>query len=104
MAEAAIFVTGSRHRSRSQEQLEAIQTRTEGWITGLQLAVLSMRDTEDISTFIDSLKGTQKYTVDYLVEEVLKHQPKFLQLFLLRTSILEQMCGSLDGVTTPWKA
>lgn len=95
VAEATAFVNQSMKLNLSQEQVQAIQARTEGWIAGLQLAVLSMRDAEDISTSIASLKGSQRYILDYLVEEVLERQPKPLQSFLLCTSILEQMCGAL---------
>ncbi|WP_158631864.1 hypothetical protein, partial [Chroococcidiopsis cubana] len=54
-----------------------------------------MRAVKDISSFIASLTGDRHYILDYLVEEVLEHQPKPLQSFLLRTSILERMCGDL---------
>lgn len=95
VTEAASFINQSMQLNVSNKQVEAIQERTEGWIAGLQLAALSMRDAEDISTFIESLKGSQRYILDYLVEEVLERQPKPLQSFLFRTSILERMCGSL---------
>ncbi len=94
-AEAAAFLNQLIQLPLSEKQIAAIQARTEGWIAGLQLAALSMRDAEDISTFIESFKGSQRYILDYLVEEVLERQPKSLQSFLLQTSILEQMCGSL---------
>jgi LuxR family maltose regulon positive regulatory protein len=68
---------------------------TEGWIAGLQLAVLSLREAPTPTTLIESFQGSQRYILDYLVEEVLERQPKPLQSFLLRTSILERMCGSL---------
>lgn len=95
IAEAVEFIDRSMQLSLSQEQVETIQARTEGWIAGLQLAAMSMRDAEDISLSIKSLKGTQRYILDYLVEEVLECQPKPIQSFLLRTSILERMCGAL---------
>lgn len=95
VAEAIAFLNQSMQLPLSEEQVEALQIRTEGWIAGLQLAALSMRDAEDSSTFIETLKGTQRYILDYLVEEVLERQPKPLQSFLLRTSILERMCGAL---------
>ncbi|OWY65167.1 LuxR family transcriptional regulator [cyanobacterium TDX16] len=95
IAEATEFIAGSMQLSLSQEQVEIIQARTEGWIAGLQLAAMSMRDAENISLSIESLKGTQRYILDYLVEEVLERQPQPLQSFLLRTSILDRMCGAL---------
>jgi LuxR family maltose regulon positive regulatory protein len=94
--ETAAFINQSMKLALSSEQVEAIFAKTEGWIAGLQLAALSMQDASDIPTFIESLKGSQRYILDYLLEEVLERQPKPIQSFLLRTSILEQMCGSLS--------
>ncbi|WP_439566533.1 LuxR C-terminal-related transcriptional regulator [Gloeocapsopsis crepidinum] len=76
----------------SKEQLETIQARTEGWVVALQLALLSVRNTKDSALI--ALQD-QRYILDYLVEEVLECQPKHIQTFLLRTSILERMCDSL---------
>ncbi|MBD2307241.1 LuxR family transcriptional regulator [Chroococcidiopsis sp. FACHB-1243] len=95
LAETTAFINQSMQLSLSQDQVATLQARTEGWIAGLQLAALSMRDVKDISTFIASLTGDRHYILDYLVEEVLERQPKPLQSFLLRTSILERMCGDL---------
>jgi len=94
-AEATTFIYQSMQLPLTEEQVAALQTRTEGWVAGLQLAVLSMRDAENYAAFIESFQGSQRYILDYLVEEVLERQPKPLQSFLLRTSILERMCGSL---------
>ena len=49
----------------------ALAERTEGWIAGLQMAALSMRDREDVSGFIAGFSGTNRYILDYLIEEVL---------------------------------
>ncbi|MBD2772118.1 hypothetical protein [Iningainema tapete] len=78
-AEAAAFINQSMKLHLSLEQISAIQARTEGWIVGLQLAALSMQGAQDISTVIESLKGTQHYILDYLVEEVLDRSSKPLQ-------------------------
>ena len=95
-AEATSFLSDAIRLPLSEEQVETIQERTEGWIAGLQLAALSMQDADDLTAFIASFRGTQRYILDYLVEEVLEHQPKHLQTFLLRTSVLERICGSLS--------
>lgn len=93
--ETALFFNQVMKLSLTSEQIEEIHARTEGWISGLQLAALSMRDADDISKFIESFKGTQRSILDYLVEEVLERQPQLIQSFLLKTSILEQMCDTL---------
>jgi LuxR family maltose regulon positive regulatory protein len=79
----------------SIEDVISLETKTEGWIAGLQLTALSMQGREDISGFIHDLKGDNRYIMDYLMEEVLKSQPDEIKDFLLQTSILEQMSASL---------
>ncbi|MBN2047480.1 MAG: tetratricopeptide repeat protein [Anaerolineaceae bacterium] len=75
--------------------LAALERRTEGWIAGLQLAALSMREKEDLPGFIQSFTGSSRYILDYLIEEVFNQQPPDMQDFLIKTSILEQLSGSL---------
>jgi len=80
--------------------LAALQTRTEGWIAGLQLAALSMQGCSDIHSFVSAFTGSHAYIMDYLTEEVLKTQPEQVGLFLLQTSILDRMCAPLcDEIT-----
>ncbi len=93
--EAAEFVNGVMGFNLSDAQLSAMHTRTEGWIAGLQLAGLSMQECKDIPGFITAFSGSHHYIVDYLAEEVLKRQDEQIRAFLLQTSILSRMCGSL---------
>ncbi len=79
----------------SIEDVIALETKTEGWIAGLQLTALSMQGHEDISEFIQDLKGDNRYIMDYLMEEVLKIQTDDIKEFLLQTSILEQISAPL---------
>ena len=79
----------------SAEEVIALETRTEGWIAGLQLAALSMRGREDVAGFISAFTGDNRYIVDYLVEEVLQRQPERVRSFLLQTSILDRLNGPL---------
>ena len=84
----------------STSEIAALENRTEGWIAGLQLVVLSMQGREDIPEFINSFTGDHRYIVDYLVEEVLQRQPEEIRDFLLQTSILSRLNDSLcDAVT-----
>lgn len=73
----------------------ALEQRTEGWIAGLQLAGLSIKNDPDPTKFIQSFTGSDRYVLDYLVEEVFKNQPAEIQTFLLATSILSRFCESL---------
>jgi len=72
----------------------------EGWPVGLQLASLSMRDLDDPTMFVQNLKGTDRFVMEYLVDEVLSQQPEGIQTFLLKTSILNRLCGPLCEVVT----
>ncbi len=79
----------------SAEDITELETRTEGWIAGLQLAAISMQGQSDTTNFIKSFTGSHHFVLDYLIEEVLQQQPASVQTFLLVTSILDRMCGSL---------
>jgi LuxR family maltose regulon positive regulatory protein len=79
----------------SPEDISALTFRTEGWAAGLQMAVASMRAQSNISAFIHEFTGSNRYILDYLIEEVLQSQPESIQGFLLHTSILDQLCGTL---------
>ena len=81
--------------SLSADDIAALESRTEGWIAGLQLAALSMQGRENIPAFIRAFAGDNRYIVDYLVEEVLRRQPEPIRNFLLRTSILDRLYGPL---------
>lgn len=93
--EAAAFLNETTGLSLSPENIEALEQRTEGWIAGLQLAAISMQGQRDIDQFIRSFTGSHHFVLDYLVEEVLDHQPEYIHAFLLKTSILDRMCGPL---------
>src|SRR5258705_10052942 len=77
------------------DDIAALETRTEGWVAGLQLAAISMQGHTDATSFIKSFTGSHHFVMDYLVEEVLQQQSARVQTFLLRTSILDRMCGPL---------
>jgi len=94
-AEAAEFLNQVMDLNLSAEDSNALETRTEGWIAGLQLAAISMRGHEDAAGFIQSFTGSHRFVMDYLLEEVLHQQSESIQAFLLRTSILDRMCGPL---------
>ena len=79
----------------SFDDVYSLESKTEGWIAGLQLTALSMSGREDISGYINDLKGDNRYIMDYLMEEVLKIQTDDIKEFLLQTSILEQMSAPL---------
>jgi LuxR family transcriptional regulator, maltose regulon positive regulatory protein len=83
----------------SQEEVTILQTRTEGWIAGLQLAALSLQG-RNASSFLPAFTGSHRFVLDYLSEEVLSRQPAEVQTFLLQTSILDRLSGSLCEAVT----
>ncbi|MCC6457334.1 MAG: helix-turn-helix transcriptional regulator [Caldilineaceae bacterium] len=93
--EAALFLQEVMGLELSPTAVAALESRTEGWIAGLQLAALSLQGTADREKFIARFSGNNRYIVDYLVEEVLSQQPAEINSFLLHTSILEQLSGPL---------
>jgi LuxR family transcriptional regulator, maltose regulon positive regulatory protein len=94
-AEAAEFLNTMMGLNLSHSDIAALEARTEGWIAGLQLAALSMQGHQGTTSFIKSFTGSHRFVLDYLLEEVLERQPVEIQNFLLRTSILERLCGPL---------
>ncbi|WP_195575896.1 LuxR C-terminal-related transcriptional regulator [Paenibacillus sp. 1001270B_150601_E10] len=90
----------SPHLSLTANDLALLQQKTEGWAAGLALAFLYIEGKSDVSSRIESFSGSNRYIFDYLMDEVLSRQSDEIQLFLLRTSILDSMCASLaDAVT-----
>lgn len=77
-----------------------LRARTDGWAAGLQLAAVSLSGRRDRHAFIASFAGDDRPVVDYLGYEVLDAQPPEVRDFLLQTSVLDRLCGSLcDAVT-----
>ena len=94
-SEAAEFLNQVMELNISADDIAALEARTEGWIAGLQLAALSMQGQTDNAGFIKSFTGSHHFVLDYLIEEVLQQQSDSIQTFLLRTSILDRLCGPL---------
>ena len=98
--ESAAFLNQVMDLGLSTGDVNALEAATEGWVAGLQLAAISLRGREDAAGFIRSFSGTDRFVLDYLVEEVLARQPPAVSEFMLRTSILDRLCGPLcDAVT-----
>lgn len=93
--EAASFLNQVMGLSLSAEDVTSLESHTEGWIAGLQLAALSMQGNKDVNGFIRSFNGSHQFVLDYLVEEVLQQQPESVLTFLLHTSLLDRLCGPL---------
>lgn len=91
----AVFECWTSSVPLSVEQIELLTRRTEGWIAGVQMAALSLRSQANPEAFLQRFSGTNRFILDYLIEEVFNQIPDRLKVFLLYTSILEQMCEPL---------
>ena len=99
-SEMTVFFNQVMNLRLSSHEISILESCTEGWIAGLQLAALSMQGREDIASFIKTFAGDDRHIVDYLAEEVLNLQSKQIQDFLLQTSILNRLSGPLCDFVT----
>lgn len=86
--------------SLSQTDIAALESKTEGWVVGLQLAGLSIRDQSNPSDFITDLSGSHRFVLSYLTEQVLEQQPEDVRQFLLQTAVLDKLNGDLCNAVT----
>jgi LuxR family transcriptional regulator, maltose regulon positive regulatory protein len=77
------------------DDLLVLLERTEGWPAGIYLASLSLQDKEDKHAFIASFRGSNRYIVGLLGDEVLAGLTEDVRQFLLMTSVLRTMTGPL---------
>jgi len=98
--EADIFLRDIMGLALSEQDVAELEDRTEGWAVGLQLAGLSMKKQADPKSFIADFSGSQRHILDYLTDEVIRQQPEDVKSFLLQTSILDRLSGSLCDMVT----
>lgn len=98
--EAAAYLNGVPGLALDAADVAVLEERTEGWIAALQLAALSLQGREDASGFIAQFAGDDRYVVDYLVDEVLQHQPDATREFLLQSAVLDRLTGALCDALT----
>jgi LuxR family maltose regulon positive regulatory protein len=82
------------------DDVATLWRRTEGWSAALRLAAMSVRAHPEPARFIEHFAGTDATVSDYLLSEVLARQPADLCSFLLRTSIVDVVCGELADALT----
>jgi LuxR family maltose regulon positive regulatory protein len=99
-AEAAEFLNQMMGLNLRDADIASLEARTEGWIAGLQLAALSIQGRSDAASFIHAFTGSHRFVLDYLVEEVLQHQPEPVRSFLLQTALLDRLCAALCNAVT----
>jgi LuxR family maltose regulon positive regulatory protein len=105
-SEAQTFLREFMKYQLEDDEIASLETRTEGWVAGLQLAALALQESipennrEAQKNFIARFIASHKYVLDYMTTEVLAHLPEEIHHFLLKTSILKQMSGPLCQVVT----
>ncbi|KAA3653486.1 MAG: helix-turn-helix transcriptional regulator [Chloroflexi bacterium] len=108
-SEATGFLNQVMGLNLTAEEIAALETRTEGWIAGLQMAALAMQGQPsvqgraDTTSFIQAFTGSHRFVLDYLVEEILQQQSERVRSFLLKTAVLHQLSGPLCNAVTGQK-
>lgn len=102
--ETILFLNQVMGLDLSTGDINALHQRTEGWVVGLHMAAISLRGIADTPGFIQDFTGSNRYILDYLVEEVLERQPEHVQTFLQETAILRRMCAGLCEAVLGWDA
>ncbi len=101
LEEVAAFLNQRMDLQLATDDIAALASRTECWIAGLQMAAISIQGQRQrsgiyaTSEFVNAFTGSHRFVLDYLMEEVLDQQPRVIQEFLLKTSILDRLSGSL---------
>ncbi len=99
--EASHFFSQSMQLVLEEEDIHSLEMRTEGWAVGLQLAALALKNLPNPQNFVETFRGSHRYVLDYLAEEVIRQQSKGVREFLIQTSILERFnaesCEALTG-------
>jgi len=98
--EAATFLNQRMGLNLMDTQIASLEAKTEGWIAGLQLVALSLRDCSNSDEFIINFTGSQRHIIDYLASEVIQWLDKEIFNFLLHTSIVENLNSSLCNALT----
>lgn len=98
--ETAGFFTQAIGYALPEKDVQLLEQRTEGWVAGLQLAALAMRQCEDPSAFVQAFAGSHRYILDYIQEEILQQQPPAVQSFLLQTSVLRRLNAEVCAALT----
>jgi LuxR family maltose regulon positive regulatory protein len=94
-AEVAALLNGTHALALAPDAVSGLHRRTEGWVAGLNLVALSLRDTGDRAAFMAGMPVDDRFLVDYLWDEVVARQAPETRDFLMRTAVLERLSSSL---------
>ena len=99
-AEISQYLNQAQGLNLTAEDIATLETRSEGWIAGLQLAAISIQGQNDSANGVESFSGRHRFVLDYLIEEVLEQQPEYIKSFLLQTAVLNRFTGPLCDALT----
>jgi LuxR family transcriptional regulator, maltose regulon positive regulatory protein len=94
-AEATGLVSAVCQFDASPDMVDPLVDRTEGWAVGLKLAALTIRGAPDPAARAAEVRGDDRHIIDFLTSEVLDRLPTDRRDFLVRTALLDRLCGSL---------
>jgi LuxR family transcriptional regulator, maltose regulon positive regulatory protein len=94
-AETEILLNDHLDLGLERDSVEALVERTEGWPAGIYLAALSLQAADDRREFVRRFSGANRHVVDFLVDEVVAAHDAEMQILMLRSSILDRLCGPL---------
>lgn len=95
LGEISEFLNDNTKLQIPEESIKTLKECTEGWIAGIQIAVLSMNGRKDLTEVDEKFSGSNKYIQDYFCEEVFNSQPEDIKDFLLKTCILDELTADL---------
>jgi len=98
--ETDAFLNQIKQLDLSNHDIATLAARTEGWIAGLQMASFSIPKQSDRKVFIEKFSGSNRFILDYLMEEVLEYQPENIRSFMLNTSILSALSSGICEAVT----
>ena len=98
--ESSRFLQQSMELTLTELQVERLESRTEGWVAGLQLAALSLKGKEDVDTFIREFGGSHRFIIDYLADEIFSQLTEDQRAFLQKTAILDRFTPHLCDLLT----
>lgn len=98
--EASEFAALNAELDIPEKTVRQLWERTEGWVAGIQMALLAMKDRGDIGEFEEKFSGCSSYIQDYFSEEIFNNQSEEVKDFLLQTSILEELSTELCNAVT----
>lgn len=97
--EVKAFLNQASHLEFSDSQIKLLTERTEGWISGVQLAAVSLQYETKTEQFIHGFSGRDSFVIDFLVDEIFEKLDEEIQTFLIKTSILKsfnhQLCDQV---------